>query len=203
MIISHSKQFIFLKSAKTASTSTERLFETVCNFGEDIIGWRGPPPRPEEVEYYNHMNLNQLKEKIDEDDWNTYYKFGNVRNPWDRIVSVYFFRKDVLSKNPHNNTDWGDGESFEQFVLTRKLPSKLSVFFDGFTEIDFFIRFENIKEDIMAVSDTLNLNLKIDLLPHTHEGVREKDYKSYYNAETKDFVAQEYAEDIEKFGYTF
>ena len=27
MIISHSKQFIFLKSPKTASTSTERLFK--------------------------------------------------------------------------------------------------------------------------------------------------------------------------------
>lgn len=202
MIISHSKQFIFLKSPKTASTSTERLLETVCN-GEDIIGWRGPPPKPEDTEYYNHMNLNQLKEKVAEDDWNTYYKFGNVRNPWDRVVSSYFFRKDVLSKNPHNPTDWEDGESFEQFVLTRKLPGKLSVFFDGFTEMDFLIRFENIEEDIQTVSDTLNLNLNIDLLPHTHEGVREKDYKPYYNTETKDFVAQYYAEEIAYLGYTF
>lgn len=202
MIISHSKQFIFLKSPKTASTSTERLLETVCN-GEDIIGWRGPPPKPEGTEYYNHMNLNQLKEKVTEDDWNTYYKFGNVRNPWDRVVSSYFFRKDVLSKNPHNPTDWQDGESFEQFVLTRKLPGKLSVFFDGFTEVDFLIRFENIEEDIQTVSDTLNLNLNIDLLPHTHEGVREKDYKVYYNTETKDFVAQYYAEEIAYLGYTF
>ena len=202
MIISHSKQFIFLKSPKTASTSTERLLETVCN-GEDIIGWRGPPPKPEDTEYYNHMNLNQLKEKVAEDDWNTYYKFGNVRNPWDRVVSSYFYRKDVLSKNPYNTTDWQDGESFEQFVLTRKLPVKLSVFFDGFTEIDFLIRFENIEEDIQTVSDTLNLNLNIDLLPHTHEGVREKDYKPYYNTETKDFVAQYYAEEIAYLGYTF
>ena len=202
MIISHSKQFTFLKSPKTASTSTERLLETVCN-GEDIIGWRGPPPKPEDTEYYNHMNLNQLKEKVAEDDWNTYYKFGNVRNPWDRVVSSYFYRKDVLSKNPYNTTDWQDGESFEQFVLTRKLPGKLSVFFDGFTEMDFLIRFENIEEDIQTVSDTLNLNLNIDLLPHTHEGVREKDYKPYYNTETKDFVAQYYAEEIAYLGYTF
>ena len=202
MIISHSKQFIFLKSPKTASTSTEKLLQTVCD-DEDIIGWRGPPPKPEGTEYYNHMKLKHLKTKVSEDNWNTYYKFGNVRNPWDRVVSSYFFRKDVLSKNPHNPTDWQDGESFEQFVLTRKLPGKLSVFFDGFTEMDFLIRFENIEEDIQTVSDTLNLNLNIDLLPHTHEGVREKDYKPYYNTETKDFVAQYYAEEIAYLGYTF
>ena len=202
MIISHSKKFVFLKSVKTASTSTERLLETVCT-GEDIIGWRGPPPKPEGTEYYNHMKPSQIKAKMSEDDWNTYYKFGNVRNPWDRVVSSYFFRKDVLSKNPHNPTDWQDGESFEQFVLTRKLPGKLSVFFDGFTEMDFLIRFENIEEDIQTVSDTLNLNLNIDLLPHTHEGVREKDYKTYYNTETENFVAQYYAEEIAYLGYTF
>ena len=77
------------------------------------------------------------------------------------------------------------------------------MFFDGFTEVDFLIRFENIEEDIQTVSDTLNLNLNIDLLPHTHEGVREKDYKVYYNTETKDFVAQYYAEEIAYLGYTF
>ena len=62
---------------------------------------------------------------------------------------------------------------------------------------------KNIEEDIQTVSDTLNLNLNIDLLPHTHEGVRKKDYKPYYNTETKDFVAQYYAEEIAYLGYTF
>ena len=85
MIISHSKQFIFLKSPKTASTSTERLLERSCA-DEDIIGWRGPPPMPEGTEYYNHMNLNQLKQKVAEDDWNTYYKFGNVR--WNKLFKI-------------------------------------------------------------------------------------------------------------------
>ena len=56
----------------------------------------------------------------------------------------------------------------------------------------------------MTVSDTLNLNLDINLLtPPIIESVRDKDYTSYYNETTKDFIAQKYAEDIEKFGYTF
>ena len=65
MIISHSKQFTFLKSPKTASTSTEKLLQTACN-GEDIIGWRGPPPKPEGTEYYNHMTALQIKAKMSE-----------------------------------------------------------------------------------------------------------------------------------------
>ena len=69
--------------------------------------------------------------------------------------------------------------------------------------MDFTIRFENLETDIMTVSDTLNLNLDINLLTPPNEGVRDTDYTSYYNETTKDFVAQKYAEDIENFGYTF
>ncbi len=67
--------------------------------------------------------------------------------------------------------------------------------------MDFTIRFENIQEDIMMVSNELNLNLDINLLtPPIIEAVRDVDYTSYYNDTTKDFVAQKYAEDIENFG---
>lgn len=203
MIISHSKQFIYVKAQRSASSSTEKLLQWACD-SEDIIGWKGPPPKPDDVEYYNHMTATQIKQKVTPEQWNTYYKFGNIRNPWDRIVSVYFFRKDILSKNPHSNTDWVDGESFEQFVLNRKLPQTFCEFYGGCQEMDFTIRFENIQEDIMMVSNELNLNLDINLLtPPIIEAVRDVDYTSYYNDTTKDFVAQKYAEDIENFGYKF
>ena len=212
MIISHSKKFIYIKTERAATTATEKLLETVCT-DEDIIGWKGRPPKPDDVEYYNHMTAAQIKEKVTSEQWDTYYKFGNIRNPWDRIVSVYFFRKDVLSKHPHNNTDWGDGESFEEFVLNRRLPRSFSTFFqvtneDEFQDMDFYIRTENIQEDIMMVSNELNLDLDINLLPPlrpftVEEGTRNLDYTSYYNDTTKDFIAHKYRKDIEEFGYTF
>lgn len=202
MIISHSKKFIYIKTERAATTSTEKLLETVCT-DEDIIGWRGPPPKPDDVEYYNHMTAAQIKQKVTPEQWDTYYKFGNIRNPWDRIVSVYFFRKDVLSNNPNNPTDWGNNESFEEFVLNRRLPRSFSTFFDEFNDIDFYIRTENIQEDIMMVSNELNLNLDINLLPPPSEGTRDVDYTSYYNDTTKDFVAHKYRKDIAKFAYTF
>ena len=60
MIISHSKKFIYFKGPKVAGTSVEIYFENRCNPSVDVIGYRGPNPKPEGCEWWNHMVPSQI-----------------------------------------------------------------------------------------------------------------------------------------------
>ncbi len=40
-------------------------------------------------------------------------------------------------------------------------------------------------------------------MPHLGKGRYRAEYRSYYDAETRDVVAELYQEDIERFGYDF
>ena len=107
MLISHRKKFIFLKTAKTASTSVEAFFESWClPEGEweisharpeycsesGIIGERSVNAR--NAIWGNHMPADQIKNRIGTTIWEEYFKFTVVRNPFDKMVSgFYFFEK--------------------------------------------------------------------------------------------------------------
>lgn len=107
MLISHRKQFIYTKTAKTAGTSVESYFEKYCMPEDEwtpehnreihvsdagIIGWRGPN-RPKDTEWFNHMSAKRIKAQIGDDIWNRYFKFCVVRDPFDKAVSAFFHFK--------------------------------------------------------------------------------------------------------------
>lgn len=215
MIISHTNKFIFFKAPKVAGTSTEAFFEQFCDKDKDIIGLKWfqlikiwPRPRninkpPSNVEYWNHMSPILIKQKMLPQDWQTYLKFGNIRNPWDRMVSAYFFKKDAKKLIPYDT-------SFEHFIKYMKKHHPVSLY--KYYAIDilqedyknnmYFIRQENIHEDILTICDILSLKPNHNL-QHMNATKRDTDYRSYYNEETKRIVAEKYQKDIELFNYKY
>ena len=71
MIIDHESKFIFVAVAKTACTSIHRSFEIT----------QDPEPN------IYHMHLKDIIKTNPEA--KGYFKFGFVRNPYDRLVSAY------------------------------------------------------------------------------------------------------------------
>lgn len=107
MLVSHRKEFIYTKTAKTAGTSVESYFEPYCMpEGEwtpehsrethvseaGIIGFRGAH-RPVGTEWFNHMSAKKIKEKLGDEVWNRYFKFCVVRDPFDKAVSAFYHFK--------------------------------------------------------------------------------------------------------------
>jgi len=43
--------------------------------------------------YYEHMAASRIRELVGEDVWNSYFTFCFERNPWDKVVSYYLWKK--------------------------------------------------------------------------------------------------------------
>lgn len=162
MIISRKHQFIFSKPRKVAGTSVEVALSKFCGpqdiITENVAGteidedhyrdyarnWEG---------YFNHIKPARIRKKIGEDVWNSYFKFSIVRNPWDMVVSRYFWNKKnatprknplqvlaEIARSPLNpdlygklwnaakrslmRTELTETDTFDDFL--KKLPSNLS-----------------------------------------------------------------------------
>lgn len=137
--------------------------------------------------------------------WDNYYTFTIVRNPWDRIVSLYYWYK---------NYGWTDFEGkaekirgladFNAFVKSKylELPSCSSYIYDSGKKIVNFVgKLESIEQDFNYICNQIGLP-HIDL-PRENVTKRKRDYKEYYNEETIKIVFNKYQDDIKNFGYTY
>ena len=143
------------------------------------------------------------------EDADKYYKFGFVRNPWDRVVSAYHYvvqrRPEIASVNSH--------ASFSDFVSAFRSDPKLYLdirYFrpqcrylcdeQGNSPADFIGRFERYDEDLRKVLG--HLKLERSLIRQRKRSDR-SDYRDYYDNESRAAIGELYARDIEIFGYDF
>ena len=115
MIISHEHKFIFVKTEKTAGTSMEVYLSTHCgplDVVTPIIPHVEPHISRNHEGYYNHIPACAIRDQIDQNCWDTYFKFCVERNPWDKTISHYHMVK----------SRWNAGLSFERYLLEGKFP---------------------------------------------------------------------------------
>jgi len=148
-----------------------------------------------------HATATEIRDSLDREIFNSVFKFTFVRNPWDWQVSLYHY----ILENPENH---GYEEtmklgSFRNFVFSREKLSftQTSCLVDesGNLLVDFVGKFENLDQDFQSICRKVGIAA---CLPHINKTKR-TDYQDYYDAETRDLTARLYAEDIERFGYTF
>jgi len=103
MIVSHKHKFIFIKPAKTASSSVELMLSKICgpndvltplsSFNDRFDGdYYEYQPRNHKG-FENHMSANDIKKRVGDKVWYEYLKVTIVRNPWDMVVSRYHWEK--------------------------------------------------------------------------------------------------------------
>lgn len=163
----------------------------------------------------SHRKIMDYKKIFSPSTFKKYYKFTFVRNPWDRLVSTYFF----LKKGGLTEKDkiWADlnistYSCFEDFVnnwlnednISKSLHFQHQYVFledeNGNLPIDFIGRFENIEKDFLIISEKLGIDRE---LKKSNSSERNIDYRSYYNDETRRKVLKVYKKDICLFNYNF
>lgn len=175
-MIDHERKCIFLHIGRTGGTSIDHAF---CG-------------APAEAKHWKPIDIIKL---IGIEKWNEYFKFSFIRNPWDRMVSMYHYRRDVRNVIPPDMSFKG----FVRWVHFDCCPrTQVSWFQNRLEEMDFIGRFESLHEDYQVIRERFGL----DELPH-HEGTTHDYYVVYYDLETRQFIADYYRDDIEEFGYSF
>jgi hypothetical protein len=203
MPVSHELKCMFVHIPRTGGTSMEIALGLHGDYREEntasMFGRIKSPDlkrRDYATDYLQHLTAADLRRLLPEE-FQRYFRFAFVRNPWERMVSVYCYHRKVT----------GEGTSFNEFLdqtenrqRNHLLPQHAFVFDEsGECLVDFLGRFERLLTDFAEVCAALKVERE---LPHIYAATI-GDYRSYYDETTRSIVERRYGEDIERFRYLF
>lgn len=148
--------------------------------------------------YYNHMTSTEVRQFVGEDVWNSYYKFCFERNPFDRLVSLYYWRN---RKEPRQSISKFLESGFP--VILKKYGYH-SYTMDGRVVVDKVCRYESLRDELEGVRRQLGIPEALEL-PRAKASYR-KDRRSYRELLTegdKVEIARMFRSEIELFNYQY
>ena len=197
--VSHSKNFIYMRAGRTASTT--------INFKLQIFD----PKTYHQVSlpYFSKTGTNKwLETTSDQEIFNNFFIFTIIRNPFDRLISAW---KAFVGKGKVN-------DNFEQFIKNKGvikgkghwLYEDNNVSNDHWLPLHYYVEFnknesfinyvgkyENLNKDWDTISKKINMSsLPLSTSPS-------KSYRKYYTDELVNIVSKYYKRDLELFNYEF
>ena len=163
---------------------------------KDVLKWMYN--RKKKMQFYNHITANEVKERIGDEIWDSYYKFCFERNPWDRMISLYYGKyrseprpaisKFIRSKYP--------------LILKRKGYGLYTI--DGDIAVDKVCKFENMSEELEEVRKHIGIPEPLEL-PKAKSGFRKdkRNYREILSEEDKRIIAELFSDEINLFNYQY
>jgi len=207
MIVSALHKFIFVAIPKTGTHSVRQaLREHMGPHDLEQVGLfvqkRFPIPELAQLQH-GHLSLQQIRPYMRPQEWDNFFKFAFVRNPFDRFISYCAFR----------TRDQGSFDSDPQKVMRHYLfeaPPHDHLLFqpqhqfvtgpDGELLSDYVGRVERMQESYDDIAGRIGIpSSPLEKVNATER----RDYREYYDQQLIDGVAQLYARDLELFGYQF
>ena len=99
MLVSNRKRIIFIHIPRSAGTSITRALSNSetkrvkRSLNYDNAKWGGD---------YPHYIASEIREIVGEEKFNSFFKFAFVRNPWDRMVSRYWYLRGYHQNDPNH-----------------------------------------------------------------------------------------------------
>jgi hypothetical protein len=144
--------------------------------------------------FSSHMKAVSVKRRLGDLIWNNYFKFTFERNPWDKLVSYYFFMRIERDFN-----DWV--KSLKVDVKSQPINYPLYTI-NGKIAVDFVGKYENLNDDLNFVLQKLNLQKRN--LPYEKKNKKgNRNYRDYFTTETQNYVKKIYKTEIDLLDYSF
>jgi hypothetical protein len=219
VLVSTSKKFIYLKTIKTAGTSVEVYFERYCvdpsikheevHYRDEIesewgvIGYRGPNIGC--ARWYNHMPAQTVRSLLGNEIWHGYHKFCVERNPYDKVVSQFWFTRDESQRRRLAEADFGVvRREFGDWTACVALPKGQEVYkIDGQVAVNQIVRYENLYSDLRTVCSIIGVPWEPERLPRlkSEYRVRTEPFRAYYDSQSLALVGNAFAWELDYFGY--
>jgi hypothetical protein len=162
-------------------------------FGDILkIIWK----RRKKMRFYNHIPARKVKAYVGDEVWNSYYKFCIERNPWDRVVSYYYWRNKTAPR-----------PTIAEFINSRKIKTLKNRGIRVYTinnkiAVDKICKFENLSEELETVRKHVGIPEPLVLVQA--KSIYRKDgsnYRELLGYEGRDVIAEMFREEIDLLGY--
>lgn len=156
---------------------------------------------------WKHSRLIDLYGLAAEDQIERYFVFTMVRNPWDRIVSLYRWAR--VQTFEHPMVTLARRRSFSEYVNIPAIQRTLQAMpYDhyvrtrhGIERCDLFLRLESLDDDLPRLE--AKLGIRLSPLPHLNASGRDRDYRMSYSDKDRRLIGRICAKDIARFGYRY
>ena len=201
VVVCFDPEFVYIKTQKTAGTSTEMVLEKFCGppgrkitersrgyvskYG--IIGRRlnvaAAGPADQKPSWRPHISASEVRRLVMPDFWERAEIIANIRNPFARNFSWFNWTR-KMNKRPDFATFEEHRDAFRAWLPTAKdVGERKRLFVDGAPSPTKIIRFEHLEEDLAEVCNELGLS-DPPSLPETKMSSRPDDaptLKDYYD----------------------
>lgn len=221
MIISHTHRFVYVKTRKTASTSIEIALSKFCG-PDDVItpivetdekvrralGYRGPQnyrvttAAGKSVELVNHSPATLARTLLGEV-WGRYVTFTVERNPFDRIISQYYWELPLWQRRGDPVPPIGEYLRTRPVEVLSNWPLYAA---EDTVIVDHVGRYESLAADLTAISERIGLPEPIDVSAiRTKDGWRKdrRHYRDILGARDRTLLETVCRREIAAFGYTW
>lgn len=198
----------FVDIPRTSSTSIRVEMGRIFGLG---FGKKCPPEEEsgQISALGDHVTAQDVRRRFGGDLWKELFTFSFVRNPWDRFLSLYFYRKNcgelpnISFKDYARQLDAPRYKGHGLYVDPAYYYSMSDFLLDqdGRLLVNFVGRYENRENDLKVVADRLGVEFSGLHLQKTKN--KKQHYSEYYDEETRALVGRVYQLDISFFGYEF
>lgn len=149
----------------------------------------------ERKRFYNHAPAARIEKNVDRSIWDNYFKFCFERNPFDKVISRYYWHRHYLRIDQQINEYIN--KSTEDVLSDWHLYS-----IEDKVAVDFVGRYENIVGDLAAIAQKLKLPKSIKL-PKAKAAFRlnRSHYSEVLDAQSRARIEHVCAKEIEAFNY--
>lgn len=200
-IISRTNRFIFVHVPKTAGKSLRSVLIEHGSYLPDTPELYLNPNLP--TRDPRHARGFKIAAYVGAEDWQSYYSFGFVRNPWDRLVSLYHFVLKTPRHRIHDEVSNMDFTSFALYFLSHDPEPMWNWLADesGNKIVSDVYRFEDLSECYEKIMKRCEI-AHPPPLPHLNKSDRGH-YRHYYSDNIAEKVQYLYHHEISLFDYSF
>ena len=212
---------IFIRMPRTSTTSIIATTQEINNFAASQMGFIFKSKSQFTRKTSNNLSI-CVRNCVGKSTWSKSYKFTVVRNPFDRVISMWKHKcwrhiktfqefcdilvsKDFETINNgmqkcyiYIKDDWYDLQDHYRCIRFRDIQKwhiqdfYSHLFENGIFLLDGFIRYENLQQDFNKVCDKIGIQRR--RLYHYSRSKRNH-YTKYYDNNTREMIAKMYAKD--------